>query len=291
MQEREEPCFIADSALYSNSNIASFSSRAKWITRVPETMTAAKKLVRDIEVENMVEAEKPGYKFSEVCSNYGNVHQRWLVVYSQSAHDREYKTLLKRIDKEKGKARKELFHLEAKEFPTQEEVLASLCDLEQAWPYHIGMHEIKEIRHYAHQRGCPSANSVPTHSTYQIRALAVEDQNKIALVKKSLGKYILATNQMESEKMSCSKIIESYTAQAGSVERGFRFLKDPLFFASDLFLKKPERIMALLMIMGLALLVYSLAERKLRLLLLQNNETIPNQVGKPVQKPTLRWVF
>jgi transposase len=35
------------------------------------------------------------------------------------------------------------------------------------------------------------------------------------------------------------------------VERGFRFLKDPLFLASSVFVKKPERIMALSLIMVL----------------------------------------
>ena len=67
-------------------------------------------------------------------------------------------------------------------------------------------------------------------------------------------------------------MLENYTDQGVSVERGFRFLKDPLFFADSLFLKKPERIMALMMIMGLALLIYALAERRLRLSLEQNNE-------------------
>jgi transposase len=33
------------------------------------------------------------------------------------------------------------------------------------------------------------------------------------------------------------------------VERGFRFLKDPEFLAASLSRKKPERIMALLMVM------------------------------------------
>ena len=46
-------------------------------------------------------------------------------------------------------------------------------------------------------------------------------------------------------------MLENYTDQGVSVERGFRFLKDPLFFADSLFLKKPERIMALMMIMGI----------------------------------------
>jgi transposase len=46
------------------------------------------------------------------------------------------------------------------------------------------------------------------------------------------------------------------------VERAFRFLKVSLFFAHSLFLKKPERIMTL--IMALSLLIYALAERQLR---------------------------
>ena len=40
-------------------------------------------------------------------------------------------------------------------------------------------------------------------------------------------------------------------------ERGFRFLKDPMFLASTLFLKKAQRIMALLFVMTLCLLVYA----------------------------------
>ena len=49
--------------------------------------------------------------------------------------------------------------------------------------------------------------------------------------------------------------------------------------------------MALLMVMGLSLLVYSLAERSLRSELTRQGQTIPNQVGKPTQRPTLRRIF
>jgi transposase len=75
------------------------------------------------------------------------------------------------------------------------------------------------------------------------------------------------------------------------VERGFRFLKDPLFFAHSLFLKKPTRIMALVMIMGLALLIYALAERLLRQALHAKGETVPDQKGQPTDHPTIRWIF
>ena len=49
--------------------------------------------------------------------------------------------------------------------------------------------------------------------------------------------------------------------------------------------------MALVMVMGLALLVYALAEHKLRTALQERGESVPNQVGKPTQRPTMRRVF
>jgi transposase len=49
--------------------------------------------------------------------------------------------------------------------------------------------------------------------------------------------------------------------------------------------------MALIMIMVLALLVYFLAERKLRLQLAETSQSVPNQVGKGTQTPTMRWIF
>ncbi len=58
--------------------------------------------------------------------------------------------------------------------------------------------------------------------------------------------------------LSNDSMLKEYKAQQ-SCERGFGFLKDPLFFADSIFLKSPERIESLAMIMGLCLLVYTLA--------------------------------
>jgi len=43
--------------------------------------------------------------------------------------------------------------------------------------------------------------------------------------------------------------------------------------------------------MTLALLVYSIAQRRLRSAMAKNQETIPNQINQPIGSPTLRWVF
>ena len=119
----------------------------------------------------------------------------------------------------------------------------------------------------------------------------MDKEEAIAQALKSKGKFILGSNELDEERLPAEMILTAYKGQAASVERGFRFLKDPMFFASSLFLEKPERIMALLMVMGLSLLVYALAERSLRTELAQRDESIPNQVGKPTQRPTIRRIF
>ncbi|CDN16221.1 hypothetical protein RintRC_7554 [Richelia intracellularis] len=48
---------------------------------------------------------------------------------------------------------------------------------------------------------------------------------------------------------------------------------------------------ALAMVIGLCLLVYSLAQRALRKCLKRGSQIIQNQLGKATATPTLRWVF
>ncbi len=45
------------------------------------------------------------------------------------------------------------------------------------------------------------------------------------------------------------------------------------------------------MIMLLSLLVYGIAERRMRNALKEQQQTLPNQIHQEVQNPTLRWVF
>ena len=110
------------------------------------------------------------------------------------------------------------------------------------------------------------------------------------IARRRAGRFILATNVLDAETLSNDDVLREYKGQQSS-ERGFRFLKDPLFFTSSVFLNTPRRVAALAMVMGLCLLVYTLGQRQLRQALAQEQETIPNQLGKPTASPTLRWVF
>jgi transposase len=122
-----------------------------------------------------------------------------------------------------------------------------------------------------------------------MHAQARPDQERRAARKQQSACFVIGTN-IAANQLSDPEVIRAYKAQA-QAEGGFRFLKDPLFFVSSLFVKKPCRIQGLLMVMTLALLVYAVTQRRLRGQLARQHDTIPNQINHPTARPTLRWVF
>ena len=94
----------------------------------------------------------------------------------------------------------------------------------------------------------------------------------------------------QSDKKVFGELAKKYKEQQAP-ERGFAFLKDPLFFADSVFLKNPQRVETMAMLMGLCLLVYSLGQRQIRTSLQIAKTGIKNQLGKLTEKPTLRWIF
>jgi transposase len=93
----------------------------------------------------------------------------------------------------------------------------------------------------------------------------------------------------EFQQLEPDDMIVKYKDQP-SAERGFGFLKYPLFFTDSVFLKSPEIIEALALVMGLCLLVYTLGQRLLRHNLQRTNSKLKNQLGKQTNRPTLRWI-
>lgn len=286
--ERETPYYVMDSAGYAADNLKTLKGML-WLMRVPETLAEAKRLVRESEKADMQRLAE-GYWGKEVSLTYGEIEQRWLVVFSQAAYERELHTLIKNQAKEHQAAEKRWHKLGGQTFNCQEDAETAAKQFNQGWKFHQADAEVVPITQYA-RRGRPSVEDQPEIVGYALKGSITADPVRVEAAKRNLGKFIIATNELDPQKLSAKQMLENYTDQGVSVERGFRFLKDPLFFADSLFLKKPERIMALLMIMGLALLIYALAERKLRLALAQSNATILDQKGKPTPTPTIRWVF
>lgn len=110
------------------------------------------------------------------------------------------------------------------------------------------------------------------------------DQQEVEAVARKKAAFIVATNILDAQRLSSEQVISTYKEQGG-VERGFRFLKDPLFLASSITVSKPERVIALSFVMVLCLLVYRLAEHLLRRQLVATQQTLPISNQQADQSP------
>lgn len=286
IQGGEATYFVADSALYTQDTIETISSSMKWITRVSEQLVEAEKI---IQYEGALEELDSGYTGKEFTSEYGGVKQRWLLVYSEQAYSREEKTLKKQIQKEKDAATSELNRLSHTDFDCEKDGREALL----RWGKKLKYHALEEIAHTGRRvstkKGRPRADA-PVIQRYRITAKLVEDAAKIKAILRTKGRFIIATNELDVTQLSSQELLSNYKGQQ-SVERGFRFLKEPAFMIPSVFLKSQKRIVALAMVMCLCLLVYMIAQRYLRHRLERARATVPNQLGKATRTPTMRWIF
>jgi transposase len=227
---------------------------------------------------------------AESVSEYGGVSQRWILVESQARRKSDLKKLDKKMAQIQQNCNQELQALARQDFACIADAIAAAVKLSAQMQWHqLSDIQTVETPHYQN-RGKPKPDAIPTSISYRLTATVIPIEAEISAQYRRLGRFILATNMLDASQFTADAALREYKAQQ-STERGFRFLKDPLFFTSSVFLKSPQRIEALAMIMALCLLVYNLAQRQLRLALASSQETIPNQLGKPTNSPTLRWVF
>jgi len=279
---------VADAKLYTEETAATLA-KLGFITRIPGTLKLVSQVITQVLKQELWQRldETTCYHRLELC-HYG-MAQRWLVVSSQAARERAEASVTKAQQREGKAIEKHLFHLQAKRFETPEAAHAALAVLAQSWRYHqVETACVIEHKHYA-GKGRPTSTSPIKSIEWQIHAQARLDQERIAFRKQQSACFVIGTN-IDLSQLSDPAVIQAYKAQA-QAEGGFRFLKDPLFFVSSLFVKKPCRIQGLLMVMTLALLVYAVTQRRLRHHLARQNETLPNQINQPTERPTLRWVF
>jgi transposase len=280
--------FVADAALYTAGNLAQMS-QLRWVSRVPATLLAAKQLLLEIDASALVASSLPGYKIAACGNSYAGIQQRWLVVESQARKESDLKQLEKRVAKKLIAATSALKQLSSQQFACQPDALQAATALSAQLPYHqLDDLQVVEIIEY-HKRGRPRKDEVG-QKHYQIAATLIPQPNAMDVEIQRAGRFILATNVLDEQVLSNEDVLTEYKAQQ-STERGFRFLKDPLFFTSSIFLNTPQRVAAMAMVMGLCLLVYSLGQRSLRQALENAKQTVENQVGKSTAKPTLRWMF
>jgi transposase len=269
--------FVADSALYTADNLLVIED-LKWITRVPLSIKAAQFYVRETPDSEFIKTDREGYKAVEKESNYAGIKQKWIIIESETRKESDLKQLEKKILKDEEKANSLLTSLSQKKYENRTEIKAVFnCEQKKLKYHHLVLKDMTKTTDTKSQK-----------IVYKVTIVLEKKSDKIESEKKKAGRFILATNILEN--LSTSDIITAYKGQQ-SCERGFRFIKDPLFFADSVFLKDPSRIETMAMLMGLSLLVYTIGQRQLRANLKQNQTGVKNQLGLLTDQPTLRWIF
>lgn len=280
---------VADSALYTGPGLSEIDS-VYWITRVPHTYELAKRVTAHYSRREIGPEDERGYAFRELAVRHLGIDQRWSVIGSRQAYEREKESLRRAWKKEQAKTENQLRALARQEFHCQEDARKALDKLTRKWKYHLPEGIEWKVRKLTGKRGRPKKDAPPPKQRFRIYAQAKTNFEALRKALTPLGKFILATNELDQEALPAAEILPHYKDQ-NQVEKGFRFLKSPMCMAEAVFLKKTKRIVALAMVMCLALMVYAMAERKLREALNKTHQTVPNQKGIAYQKPTMRWIF
>ena len=282
--------FVMDAAFYSEPNLEQVGS-INWLSRVPLTLKAAHDLVQgDVSTLVEVPCERKDYRMWEVEQTDGGVSQRWILVESQTrkADATLWQPALEKLE---HRLNRQLKSLTRQIFACKPDALDALIKFQDTLEkHHLTQVSVEAVR-VKRSPGRPAKSAEPGPvQGYRLQATLARNSTTEETFSRQRSRFILATNQLDQSLWPAQKCLEEYKKQQ-TVERGFRFLKDPLFFASSVFVKKPQRVEALALIMALTLMVYTLAERKLRKALDAQNHTVRNQRKQHTAKPTFRWIM
>src|SRR5215813_10320051 len=156
----------------------------------------------------------------------------------------------------------------------------------QQSPYHGVAVRVEERPKYGPGRPSLKQPRVVKALRYGLQVTLHERAEVIARKVQETGCFVLLTNVPPEGEMahSAGEVLRAYKEQHG-VEQNFAFLKDPII-VNSLFLKKPERIEALGLVLLLALLLWRLVERALRVHVETTGRPLTGWDKKETLKPT-----
>lgn len=286
---KQAPTFmtVGDSSIYEAA--VKQSSDMIWLTRVPESHKMVKELIGKDDKSYAWVFLEGGYKICMQETRYRNVHQRWAIVFSEQAYVREIKTFERRLEEMTKTQEKALWHLGNQVFQCEKDAAKSVKAFSKKLILHKVETTIEEVKQHK-SKGRPAKDAAPTVVGYKVTSTLVKDEEKVQAVRNTKGRFVLATNQLDKKELPDIAMLPEYKGQS-KTEGAFKFIKDDAFEVSSIFLKKPERIAALMMVMTLCLMVYGVSQYNLRRALATAKDTIPNQLRREVANPSMKWVY
>mgnify|MGYP000312523087 CR=1 FL=1 len=269
---KDDAILIVDSAAMTEDTLRMTREGVRLISRLPETFALCGELKREAlasgawqPVDSLDEKRNADYRVQCFERELAGGRYHFVVVESKVLALARGKTIDRAVTRE-GVALEKAFASLAKEcFPSREAAEAVWHErLKQLAPiYHTPAYGITEAAAKP-KRGRPGrpakGENPPAERYYSISATAgAPDAAKVESAKALSGLFVLFSSAGD---LAADEVLGLYKGRP-YIENRFAFLKDPRF-VGPVYLKLPGRIEALCYVMLLALLVYSLFERRVR---------------------------
>jgi transposase len=297
--------YVADAAYVTEDNLKKSRQRnLKVLSRLPASYSECSRVIQEavttnewIHIGTLAEsggsAKRPPayYKaFDTQVQLYEN-NYRAIVLHS-SVHD---KRRHKRIDRLLAVKRQQLEKLckdtAAKPFFCRDDAQLATSKLHAVAKsgYHTLQIQIEEKAKYGRGRPANGQPRVPQGYQYILSYNIDENDQAVKPLRLEAGCFVLLTNlstDQEIKEWPADKLLQLYKEQNG-IEKNFSFLKDPVI-VNSIFLKKPERIEVLGLILLISLLIWRLMERCMQQYVGKNNSSpgITGWKDRPTRKPT-----
>ena len=298
---RKDFIYVADSALITPENLSrinDWDGGCLFLSRLPMTYnqcrdaiaraTAAEKWEEIGVISGQPETKnrKPAsYKAFETGIHLYETDYRVIVVHSDAHDKRRTKRVEKELERDVRDLTKSVKKLEKISYACLPDAQAAAARLPTG-TYHELSADIEPIHTYA--RGRPKADGSRniTDTRYAVKIRIRPKKEAIEKAQQEAGCFVLITNAPSSgpTAVSAKQLLTTYKDQH-MVESNFAFLKDPVF-VNALFLKSVRRIEALGLVLILALLIWRLIERTMRLNLKADHAKIIGWVNRQTSRPT-----
>jgi transposase len=291
--------YVADAALVTEDNLAALGDTL-FITRLPATYSECGRLIAEAVAHNTWEevgvlahtkptAHRPvtSYKASEGQVTLYGTPYRAVVVHSSTQDKRRQQRLVRDIQASYSTLQSAARAAEQHGYFCRADADAAAAQLRAVHTAYHGMEVTVEERP-VYGRGRPSAHKPrPIKAMrYSLKTTISTHTERIARLEEEAGCFVLLTNVPTAGDLahSARDLLTVYKDQHGT-EQNYGFLKDPVI-VNSLFLKKPERIEALGLILLLALLLWRLMERTMRRHVDTSHTPLPGWDKKVTERPT-----
>jgi transposase len=291
--------YIADAALVTEDNLAALGDTL-FITRLPATYSECGRVIAEAVAQKRWEevgvlAQTPPTKhrpgaFYQVAESgvtlYGKAY-RAVVVHSSSQDQRRQKHLRRELQASSAALEATVREAAQQEYFCRADAEAAATKVRALQSaYHQVEVVVEEHPQYGPGRPSLKQPRVVKALRYSLQVTLHERAEVIARKTQETACFVLLTNVPTTGEMAhrAGDVLQAYKEQHG-IEQNFGFLKDPLI-VNSLFLKKPERIEALGLVCLLALLIWRLMERSLRIHVETTGNALPGWDKKETTRPT-----